>query len=73
MKPLVLFITVLVAAQALLNLISDWNKQTVVHSAADDIGEDDIARLKASIGEDEASIQSSSRRGTTQNQLSGKN
>lgn len=72
-KPLVLFITVLVAAQALLNLISDWNKQTVVHSSADDIGEDDIARLKASIGEDETSFQNSSRRGTTQNQPSGEN
>jgi TRAP-type C4-dicarboxylate transport system permease small subunit len=49
-KPTVLFIVSLVAIQAVVNLISDWNTEPVVHTAADDIDEDEIARLKKAAG-----------------------
>lgn len=51
-KPMVLFIVSLVALQAVLNLFSDWNVEPVVHSAADDIDEDEIERLKKAVGAD---------------------
>ena len=51
LKPLVLLVVTLVAAQALLNLINDWNKEPEVHTAADDIDKDEIERLKKSVGE----------------------
>ncbi|MEO9683581.1 MAG: TRAP transporter small permease subunit [Tateyamaria sp.] len=51
-KPMVLFIVSLVAAQAVLNLITDWNDEPVVHSAADDIDADEIERLKKTVGAD---------------------
>jgi len=41
----------LVAIQSLLNLINDWNKEPVIHTAADDIDQDEIERLKESVGE----------------------
>jgi TRAP-type mannitol/chloroaromatic compound transport system permease small subunit len=49
-KPTVLFIVSLVAIQAVVNLISDWNTEPVTHSAADDIDEDEIAALKKAAG-----------------------
>mgnify|MGYP005733700971 FL=1 len=51
LKPLVLLVVCLVAAQSLLNLINDWNKEPEVHTAADDIDEEEIERLKKSVGE----------------------
>ena len=51
LKPLVLLVVSLVAAQALLNLINDWNKEPEVHTAADDLDKDEIERLKKSVGE----------------------
>ena len=51
LKPLVLLVVCLVALQSLLNLINDWNKEPEVHTAADDIDEEEIERLKKSVGE----------------------
>jgi|TARA_Y100000768_G_scaffold385066_1_gene370356 TRAP-type C4-dicarboxylate transport system permease small subunit len=51
LKPLVLLVVCLVAIQSLLNLINDWNKEPVIHTAADDIDQDEIERLKESVGE----------------------
>ncbi|MEM9797420.1 MAG: TRAP transporter small permease [Pseudomonadota bacterium] len=52
-KPLVLIVVSLVALQAVFNLIRDWNNEPVVHSAADDIDEDDLRRLREQVGEDD--------------------
>lgn len=52
-KPMVLFIVGMVSIQAVINLISDWNEEPVIHTAADDIDEDEIARLKKAVGADE--------------------
>jgi TRAP-type mannitol/chloroaromatic compound transport system permease small subunit len=49
-KPMVLFIVSMVAVQAVINLVTDWNEEPVVHSAADDIDEDEIAALKKAAG-----------------------
>lgn len=51
-KPTVLFIVSMVAVQSVINLISDWNAEPVVHTAADDIDEDEIERLKKAVGAD---------------------
>ena len=50
-KPLVLGVVTMVAIQAILNLIKDWNLEPVVHTAADDIDQDEIERLKKSVGD----------------------
>ena len=52
LKPMVLLIIALVAMQAVVNLISDWNAEPVIHTAADDIDQDELARLRASVGAD---------------------
>ena len=52
LKPMVLIVVALVAAQAVINLISDWNAEPVMHSASDDIDEDELERLKAAVGSD---------------------
>jgi TRAP-type mannitol/chloroaromatic compound transport system permease small subunit len=49
-KPAVLIVISLVAVQAVINLISDWNAEPVEHSAADDIDEDEIRRLRQAVG-----------------------
>ncbi|MEM6635210.1 MAG: TRAP transporter small permease [Pseudomonadota bacterium] len=51
-KPTVLVIVSLVALQAVINLISDWSLEPVKHSAADDIDEEELDRLRASVGEE---------------------
>lgn len=51
-KPMVLIVVTMVAIQAIINLISDWNAEPVIHTAADDIDEDELARLRASVGAD---------------------
>ncbi len=53
LKVSVLFIVAMVAIQALINLISDWNAEPVIHTAADDIDEDELERLRAAVGADE--------------------
>ena len=49
-QPMVLIIVVLIAIQAVINLISDWNKEPTVHTAADDIDKEELEALKRSIG-----------------------
>ncbi len=51
-KLMVLIIITLVAVQAVINLISDWNAEPVIHSAADDIDQDELERLRAAVGND---------------------
>ncbi len=48
MKPMVLFIVSLVALQAVVNLISDWNKEEV-HYGGEDLDEEEIERIKAQV------------------------
>ncbi|GIT92330.1 hypothetical protein JANAI62_27880 [Jannaschia pagri] len=50
LKPMVLIVVTLVAVQAVANLIRDWNKEPVIHSAADDIDQDEIDRLRKQVG-----------------------
>ncbi len=50
LKPAVLIIIALVAVQAVINLISDWNAEPVIHTAADDIDEDELEKLRAAVG-----------------------
>ena len=50
LKPMILIIICLVAIQAIINLISDWNAEPQIHSAADDIDEDEIERLRRAVG-----------------------
>lgn len=50
LKPMVLIIVTLVAIQAVINLISDWNAEPVIHTAADDLDEDEIERLRRAVG-----------------------
>ena len=51
LKPMVLLIVGLVALQAIVNLISDWNKEEV-HYGGDELDEEEIARIKAQVGTD---------------------
>lgn len=51
LKPLVLIIVGLVAVQAVINLISDWGKEHVVHGP-DEPDEDELERLRAAVGQD---------------------
>ena len=52
MKPMVLLVVTLVALQALVNLVRDWNMEPTVHTAADDIDEAELAMLRAQVGSD---------------------
>ena len=52
LKPLVLFVVTLVAIQAVANLIKDWNRAPVIHTAADDIDEEEIAMIKRTLGQE---------------------
>ncbi|MGB0659030.1 MAG: TRAP transporter small permease subunit [Mangrovicoccus sp.] len=49
MKPAILIIISLVALQALLNLIADWNKAADHHSPMDDIDETEIENIRATL------------------------
>lgn len=49
-KPMVLLIVGFVAIQAIINLISDWNNEPVIHTAADDIDQEELEHLKAMVG-----------------------
>ena len=50
LKPAILILVTMVAIQAVINLVSDWNLEPVKHSAADDIDQDEIEALKRSVG-----------------------
>lgn len=50
-KPAILIVVGLVAIQSIINLISDWNAEPVKHTAADEIDEDEIERLKKAAGQ----------------------
>ncbi|MBB97508.1 MAG: C4-dicarboxylate ABC transporter substrate-binding protein [Rhodobacteraceae bacterium] len=50
LKPMVLLIVGLVAVQAVVNLIADWNAEPLIHTAADDIDQDELDRLRAAVG-----------------------
>ena len=50
-QPMVLIVVALIALQAAVNLIADWHLQPTVHTAADDIDEDEIEAIKRSVGE----------------------
>ncbi|MEM8553775.1 MAG: TRAP transporter small permease [Pseudomonadota bacterium] len=49
-QPAILILVSLIAAQAVLNLIYDWNKEPESHSAADDIDQEELEALKRSVG-----------------------
>ena len=51
-QPMVLIVIVLVAIQAVLNLINDWNLDPEVHTAADDIDEDELEAIKRAVAGD---------------------
>ena len=55
LKPMVLLVVFLVAVQAIINLISDWNAEPVIHTAADDIDQDELERLKKAVDADDLS------------------
>ena len=48
-QPAILIVLVLIAMQAVINLISDWNLEPTVHSAADDVDPDEIEALKRTL------------------------
>ncbi len=50
LKITVLFVVAMVAIQSIINLISDWNAQPVMHSAADDIDQEELAALRRAVG-----------------------
>ena len=51
-QPMILIVIGLIAVQAVINLIADWNLEPTVHSAADDIDEDELEAIKRSVGKD---------------------
>lgn len=51
-QPTVLIVIVLVAIQAVLNLINDWNLEPEVHTAADDIDEHELEAIKRAVAGD---------------------
>jgi len=50
-QPMILIIVCLIAVQALINLIADWNAEPDDHLSTAEIDEDEIAAIKRSIGE----------------------
>ena len=51
-QPMILIAVSLVALQAVINLVSDWNAEPKIHTAADDIDEDELRRIRAAVGAD---------------------
>lgn len=49
-QPMILIIVVLIALQAAINLISDWNLEPTAHTGIDDIDEDELEAIKRSVG-----------------------
>lgn len=52
-QPMVLIAVTLVALQAIVNLVCDWNVEPKKHTAADDIDADELAKLRAAVGADD--------------------
>ena len=50
LQPMVLIVITLVAIQAVLNLIADWNKEPVIHT--DEPDEEEIEMLRKAVGQD---------------------
>lgn len=49
-QPMILIIITLVAAQAVINLFADWHQKPILHTAADDIDEEELEAIKRSVG-----------------------
>ncbi len=49
-QPAILIIITLVALQAVVNVISDWNLEPETHTAADDIDAEELEAIKKSVG-----------------------
>ena len=49
-QPMILIVISLIAVQAVINLISDWNLRPTVHKPADDIDEDELEAIRRSAG-----------------------
>ncbi len=49
-QPMILIIITLLALQAAINLIADWKLKPTVHTAADDIDQDELEAIKRSVG-----------------------
>lgn len=50
LQPMVLIIITLIALQSIINLIADWKLEPTVHTASDDIDEEELAAIKRSVG-----------------------
>ncbi len=50
-QPMVLIIVVLIAVQAIINLISDWNLDQPDHAEMDDLDKDELEAIKRSVGD----------------------
>lgn len=48
-QPTILIVVVLIAIQAVVNLISDWNREPEVHTSAD-VDEEEVEAIKKSVG-----------------------
>jgi len=48
-QPMILIMVALIALQAAINLISDWNLEPGEHKAADDLDADELEAIKRSI------------------------
>ena len=51
-QPTILIMIILISLQAISNLICDWNAEPKVHTAADDVDEEELAAIKRAIGEE---------------------
>jgi TRAP-type mannitol/chloroaromatic compound transport system permease small subunit len=72
-QPFILIIIPLIALQAVLNLIADWNAEPVTHSAADDIDQEELEALKRAVGSDGVGDQDVTRGSIQGNQTKGQN
>ena len=50
-QPMVLIVVTLIATQAAINLVSDWNLEPTAHSSIDDMDDDDLQAIKRGVGE----------------------
>lgn len=50
-QPMILITIALIAAQAAINLIADWKLEPTVHTAADEIDEDELEAIKRGVGQ----------------------
>jgi len=48
---MVLIVVTLIATQAAINLVSDWNLEPTAHSSIDDMDDDDLQAIKRGVGE----------------------